>query len=288
MKQMKLFAVSFIAIILVLFGMGCNETKGTNSSNSASSKVAMRSSSNNSQGENSSESNKEEDNEGANFVKITKVSLQQAVNTAFGRVKGKLLRAGLEKDSDILVYGVEIVNDNNAVTDVKVDAVNGNIHSVIQDKTENSESEDIENGNDNGTNEQADEQNDNENNEINEQNDNNDNEDESKSAISGTIPIGQSNESDYAKMAKITYQQAISTALTQANGKVLKVELENENNFLVYGVEIVSAKGLTTDVKIDAGNGNVLLTFTDHTDNNNNSDQEESNSESENGKDNND
>ena len=59
-------------------------------------------------------------------------------------------------------------------------------------------------------------------------------------------------------MARITPEQAKSAALAQVSGTVKKVELENEDGNVVYGVEIKTADGGERDVKVDAGNGQVL------------------------------
>jgi uncharacterized membrane protein YkoI len=58
-------------------------------------------------------------------------------------------------------------------------------------------------------------------------------------------------------LARITPEQARDAALAQVPGKVNKVELENEDGNVVYGVEIKTAKG-ESDVKVDAGDGRVL------------------------------
>lgn len=58
-------------------------------------------------------------------------------------------------------------------------------------------------------------------------------------------------------LAKITPEQATSAALAQVSGTVKKVELENEDGNVVYGIEIQNADG-GHDVKVDAGNGKVL------------------------------
>jgi uncharacterized membrane protein YkoI len=61
-----------------------------------------------------------------------------------------------------------------------------------------------------------------------------------------------------AEMAKISLDSAVSEALKAVPGKVLKIELENENGYLVYGVEIAKLDHQVADVKVDAGNGKVL------------------------------
>jgi len=56
-------------------------------------------------------------------------------------------------------------------------------------------------------------------------------------------------------LAKITPQQAQQAAQTSQGGKVRSVKLENEDGNLVYAVEIGKK-----EVKVDAGNGQVLYT----------------------------
>ena len=52
-------------------------------------------------------------------------------------------------------------------------------------------------------------------------------------------------------LARITPEQARAAALAQVPGTVKKVELENEDGNVVYGVEIKTANG-ESDVKVDA------------------------------------
>ena len=84
-------------------------------------------------------------------------------------------------------------------------------------------------------------------------------------SYTGSIKIAQSSnlsESQEAKalqkLAKITPKQAESAALAKVKGTAIKVSLEDENGYLVYSVEVKTAKGLIKDVKVDAGNGKVL------------------------------
>jgi uncharacterized membrane protein YkoI len=58
-------------------------------------------------------------------------------------------------------------------------------------------------------------------------------------------------------LARITPEQARDAALAQVPGTAKKVELENEDGNVVYGVEIKTARG-ESDVKVDAGDGRVL------------------------------
>ena len=79
-----------------------------------------------------------------------------------------------------------------------------------------------------------------------------------KANHTGSIQITGDDEAVQAEMTKISLDSAVSKALKAVPGKVLKVELENENGSLVYGVEIAKADHQIADVKVDAGNGKVL------------------------------
>jgi uncharacterized membrane protein YkoI len=81
----------------------------------------------------------------------------------------------------------------------------------------------------------------------------------------GSIRI-KSDEAGFAEMAKIPIDSAINAALKEVPGKVLRAELENEDGYLVYGIEIAKADHRIVDVKVDAGNGNILKTDYDHED----------------------
>jgi len=76
--------------------------------------------------------------------------------------------------------------------------------------------------------------------------------------VDGTQYDGMSEADEAAALAgvaTITPEQAKAAALQAHPGTtVLKVELDNENGALVYGVEL--SNGM--DVKVDAGNGAVL------------------------------
>lgn len=84
---------------------------------------------------------------------------------------------------------------------------------------------------------------------------------------SGTIRVGNHMESELPDLAEINALQAVKTALKKVEGNILKVELENENGFLVYGVEVVTEDKSIVDVKVDAGSGTILTVDRDHKDN---------------------
>ncbi|OPY76202.1 MAG: Peptidase propeptide and YPEB domain protein [Syntrophorhabdus sp. PtaU1.Bin058] len=82
----------------------------------------------------------------------------------------------------------------------------------------------------------------------------------------GSIPIKGGDEAVLAGMAKIPIDSAVSEALKAVPGKVVKAELENEDGYLVYGIEIAKADRQIADVKVDAGNGKVMKIDTDRKD----------------------
>lgn len=82
----------------------------------------------------------------------------------------------------------------------------------------------------------------------------------------GTIRIENQTEADFPGMAKLTFDQSAQEALAAVPGKILKVKLENENGFLVYGVEVVTADKAIMEVMVDAGSGKILATERDQTD----------------------
>jgi len=92
-----------------------------------------------------------------------------------------------------------------------------------------------------------------------------DDKNEPKPKWTGSIRVeGKHTQAELQQMAKITAQEAVRVALAAVPGdaskkKVTETELEVENDFLVYGVEIrVDGQKGERDVTVDAGNGKVL------------------------------
>ena len=66
-------------------------------------------------------------------------------------------------------------------------------------------------------------------------------------------------EEELAPLAKISYDEAETAALAYLpGGTILEVELEGEDGYLVYGVDVLDAAGTPWDVKVDAGTGQVV------------------------------
>lgn len=70
---------------------------------------------------------------------------------------------------------------------------------------------------------------------------------------------------DLAK-ARISLNQAVTAAETQAGGKATKAELEGERGALVFNVEVVAGDNKVVDVKVDANDGKVLSSKADQAD----------------------
>jgi uncharacterized membrane protein YkoI len=75
--------------------------------------------------------------------------------------------------------------------------------------------------------------------------------------LNGSIKITQDNEANYANLASVTIDQVLASALKAQPGKVIKAELENENGYLVWGVEVASNNQIN-EVKVDAQNAKIL------------------------------
>lgn len=75
--------------------------------------------------------------------------------------------------------------------------------------------------------------------------------------LNGSIKVTQDNEANYADISSVTIDQAVSSALKVQPGKVIKAELENEDGYLVWGVEVASNNQIN-EVKVDAKNAKIL------------------------------
>lgn len=63
-----------------------------------------------------------------------------------------------------------------------------------------------------------------------------------------------------ASLATISQADAEAAALATVSGEIVQAELDNENGFVVWSIEVRDAAGTVHDVKIDAGNAAVLGT----------------------------
>ena len=96
-------------------------------------------------------------------------------------------------------------------------------------------------------------------------------EDPQEKPIQGSIrlPNEANQEAAQADLASITAEQAIATAKSSpqgSGGKLLRVELQNEDGFLVYNVELVSPDKKVREIKVDAGANTILRVDVDSAD----------------------
>lgn len=75
--------------------------------------------------------------------------------------------------------------------------------------------------------------------------------------INGGIKITQDNEANYANLSQVNLDQAVAAALKAQPGKVIKAGLENEEVYLVWGVEVASNNQIH-EVKVDAKDAKIL------------------------------
>jgi uncharacterized membrane protein YkoI len=64
--------------------------------------------------------------------------------------------------------------------------------------------------------------------------------------------------SELTKLAKLGQAEAEQAAISKMLGKVIETELDDENGFLVWHVEVLAKDGTTSELAVDAGNGEVL------------------------------
>ncbi len=73
-----------------------------------------------------------------------------------------------------------------------------------------------------------------------------------------SIPVRKNQKKQQHKMARISIFKAIEIASSRFKGTPVEAELEAEDGYLVYEVELLTGGGNITEVVIDAGNGSIL------------------------------
>ncbi len=81
---------------------------------------------------------------------------------------------------------------------------------------------------------------------------------EKKTEAKGSIAVGTLTGDALLAKATVSLQRAVAMALKAAPGRVWKAELEAEDGFLIYTVQIAVPGGAWKEVNIDAGTGKVL------------------------------
>ena len=84
-------------------------------------------------------------------------------------------------------------------------------------------------------------------------------EDDADDAYQGSISAPGQNESSVQKLANIDKAAAEQAALKAVPGTVHEAELEtSDNGYVVYDIELAGKDGNNHEVKVDAGNGEIL------------------------------
>jgi uncharacterized membrane protein YkoI len=84
-------------------------------------------------------------------------------------------------------------------------------------------------------------------------------EDDADDAYQGSISAPGQNESSLQKLANIDKAAAEQAALKAVPGTVHEAELEtSDNGYVVYDIELAGKDGNNHEVKVDAGNGEIL------------------------------
>ncbi len=74
----------------------------------------------------------------------------------------------------------------------------------------------------------------------------------------GSVKVGDANEKSMANMARISSSEALGIADMAAPGKVVELQLDEENGFLIWEVTKLTPDGQELQLKIDAGDGRLL------------------------------
>ena len=71
------------------------------------------------------------------------------------------------------------------------------------------------------------------------------------------VPDDTETQADFAKLARVSQQEAEAAALAVQPGQVVHAKLDDEDGYLVWQIDVKHDKG-TTEIAVDAGNSKVL------------------------------
>jgi uncharacterized membrane protein YkoI len=164
-----------------------------------------------------------------------KITLAAALDKALKAAPGIALNAELEQEENALIFTFDILPKltSEEITEIHVDAKTG---AVMKS---NEEGEEAEKG-------EADEK----------------VEGKKAEAAEGAAEPSIKDMQAMAKAAKVTMAAALRTALKAAPGTVIVVELENEDNALIFSFDILPSPSATelTEIHVDAKTGLVIKT----------------------------
>lgn len=76
-------------------------------------------------------------------------------------------------------------------------------------------------------------------------------------SASTKVPEDTETRADFAKLARVSRQEAEAAALAVQPGQVVHAKLDDEDGYLVWQIDVKHDKG-TTEIAVDAGNSKVL------------------------------
>ena len=163
------------------------------------------------------------------YAKLAKVSITRAYQNFNAKFKrGRVLSITLGEDNGYLIYDMFFI-DNKAEKEAKIDAGTGRILGIDSSESDSGAAEET----------KADDKK------------------KEDMRFTGTIRVKDSQKKQFPSLARINPAQAVKSVEKQFPGKVTKVALENENNFLMYSV-VINNQGKLLEVKVDAGTGKVV------------------------------
>ena len=71
------------------------------------------------------------------------------------------------------------------------------------------------------------------------------------------------NNQPYNRYSRISIEDAMSIAMEQIPGEIVKVELDTEDGILIYEVDIMTAQGIKYEMEIDAQTGRIVKVIRD-------------------------
>ena len=166
-----------------------------------------------------------EDYDETKYPDLVKISFEEAMNIAMKALDGKVIEIELDRQEDYLVYEVEMVQ-NNGLIEILIDPATGEVLKVGPEVDK--EEEDYE--------------------EIKTEH----------PMEPGSIKVEDYDEIKYPDLAKISFEEAMNIALKETDGKLIEIELEEQEEYLVFEVEIVTGEERIKEITIDAGNGKIL------------------------------
>ena len=170
-----------------------------------------------------------EDEGGAMFAGMAKVSFHKVVKTAEQKAGGKVSWMAMENIDGYLFHMATVVAKDRSIKVVTLDSGTGKVVAVEPRKEGKKEKE---------------------------------KEKEAKKIpFTGTLKAGDAKEADYPYLAKIPLEKAMKIAETKYPGKFYEIYIYEANGFLFYGIEIArkGKKGLFK-IDVDAGTGKIANT----------------------------